>query len=189
MTLGRKIKNAVADDESREHGDADEVEEDNDVDRDARSLFFANQQAGGVDVAGDLFARAVAGPMVSNAKENPSDEERRDKHAAMLAAIESMPGVRGVSYDSQRKAFSAALKRAEVTTSRVTHVGRAAAASMVAQSGRNLDDQLRKHGHWNKDAMSNCYVESFCESVLYLTETTDRLISLSAWSDPSSRWV
>ena len=57
MTLGRKIKNAVADDESREHGDADEVEEDSDVDRDARSLFFANQEAGGVDVAGDLFAR------------------------------------------------------------------------------------------------------------------------------------
>ena len=45
-----------------EHGDADEVEEDSDVEGDATSLFFANQEAGGVmslvtSLAGQLLVR------------------------------------------------------------------------------------------------------------------------------------
>ena len=127
--------------------------------------FFDNAPAGEVNTDGELVARAAAGPCISNGPVSNADRERlAELHLRSNDTSSSLPGAKAIGYDAQRTAFREALERANVPTTRVTHVGRAAAASMVAQSGKNLDDQLRKHGHWNKDAMTNCYIDSFRES-------------------------
>ena len=127
--------------------------------------FFDNAPAGGVNTDGELVARAAAGPCISNGPISNADRERlAELNLRSTEPSSSSPGTKAIGYDAQRTAFREALERANVPSTRVTHVGRAAAASMVAQSGKNLDDQLRKHGHWNKDAMTNCYIDSFRES-------------------------
>lgn len=103
----------------------------------------------------------VPGPTIAHAEAADEDAERLEVH--QQSPVANLPYARPLKYDSQRKAFSAALKAAEVQTTRVTHIGRAAAASLVSQQARNADQEIRRHGHWNKDVMSNCYLQSFRE--------------------------
>lgn len=149
---------------------------------DPAAIFFDNTEAGELDLSGDLLSRNAAGPSIHNAEEEEADMERarirhgrisaaqlprgttqaqRSKHAAALAYIDSLAGSRPISYETQRKAFSDACRVADFQTSRVTHIGRAAAVCMVAQNGKDMDSEIRRHGHWNKDVMSNVYMESF----------------------------
>jgi hypothetical protein len=98
---------------------------------------------------------------------NPSDLERSritsQWQEDTMDQLRAMPGLQPISYETQRKAFRDALTKAGIQSTRVTHIGRAAATSIVGHFGKDLDTEMRRHGHWNKDAMSNCYTEGFRE--------------------------
>ena len=113
--------------------------------------------AGGANTNGELVAHAAAGPCISNGPISNADRERLgEMNVRSTDTSPSSPGAKAIGHDAQVTTFREALERGNVPRTRVTHVGRAAAASMIAQSGKNLDNQPRKHGHWNKNVMTNC---------------------------------
>ena len=174
---GRQIHGQDA--ELEEEDDADEEEEDGHVgDRDvsardesllndeAARLFMPHDGSYGVDLRGDLVARLTARPAFPNAQRRPADLERETFRAAAARRLKAIPRSQPISYATQSRQFRAALAKTDIVTGRLTHIGRAASASVVAQAGMDLETQLRRHGHWNQsDVMSNCYIESFRESL------------------------
>ena len=118
-----------------------------DSERETLRLFAVNDTSGTFNLDGQLVSRAQAGPSISNAVHTPSDLERHQVHLITLEEIEGLPNTKSVDYETQRKAHAVALKRAGVRSTRVTHLGRAVAVSMVGQEGKDLDNALRRHGH------------------------------------------
>lgn len=155
----------------------------------ARRLFAVNDTSGTIDLEGDLVARAGAGPCIANAVSTPSDIEREKAHSMTVEEIAALPCTKSIDYETQRKAHAVALERAGVRSTRVTHLGRAAAASMVGQEGKDLDNALRRHGHWNKDVLSNSYMDNFRESKKIHAEYHQSLKLCSPWRDSTSGWL
>ena len=163
------------------------------IEREASRLFAVNDATGTVDLEGELIARAEAGPCIANAVFRPSDIERKQVHSITLEEITALPFSKSIDYETQRKAHAVALERAGVRSSRVTHLGRAAAASMVGQEGKDLDNALRRHGHWNKDVLSNSYLDNFRESRRKIDhqeiEHHESLKVCSPWRHSTTGWV
>jgi len=82
-----------------------------------------------------------------------------------LTRIEDLPGSQGMSYDGTLAAYRAAFAKVDCDFGRKkTHIGRSAGTAIVlAQGGDapNLQDQIRRHGHWNHDAMTVHYGDPF----------------------------
>lgn len=119
----------------------------------------------GKSMRGAGLGDITRGPMIGDER-NPADAERAAmaQELRLLAdQLRLQEGLDPKSYDTQRKAFGDALKRAGIHSIRVTHVGHAAAAPIIANFGKDLDTEMWRHGHWNKGAMSNCYTEGFHE--------------------------
>ncbi|KAH9133191.1 hypothetical protein AeRB84_020676, partial [Aphanomyces euteiches] len=62
-----------------------------------------------------------------------------------------------VSYNVHRKAIAAALASAGLNSRAKTHIGRGSGARM-AELGGASESQIRRLGHWNNQALENCYL-------------------------------
>ena len=133
----------------------------------AARLFLPNDGSGGIDLHRELIARPTAGPSIESAPAVPADEDREVREVLRTSArarAEAIPRSTPISYATQCKQSRLALNRTDIVTSKLTHIGRGAAACVVSQAGLDLESQLRRHGHWNQsDVMTNCYIQSFRE--------------------------
>lgn len=150
LSEGRKGKGTVKEEDVNSEGE----EEDNEEER----YIEMEDEDGQVQ----RLPAPSMGSKISDMTHLPHDTEKEEL-ARKLDDIQRLPYCRPIGYQTQTRVYHAAFKRANIVTTKVTHFGRAAAASTVSQYGSHLDDAIRRHGHWNKDVMSNCYFKSFRE--------------------------
>jgi hypothetical protein len=63
-----------------------------------------------------------------------------------------------MSYQAHNIAISELCKAADVKTSKVTHTGRQTGAQHAEEGGADKPS-IQRHGNWNSDALSSCYLE------------------------------
>lgn len=97
-----------------------------------------------------------------NGEEFPSFE---DNDWFEIKVCKGHDRMKEMSYDTQRRAITKAFKRCQIHSRHKTHAGRGSGARYAVSSGAT-EDQVRKHGRWQQDALQKHYLTGLPKQVI-----------------------